>query len=194
MLISAAKTLYPLAERYKECLPLPQARSNAVPLLFGIFSIQYLTQFDILFIVSIVIIIYITIFSKCYYNNKKKMILFDLKCENEHQFEAWFSSSKNYDEQIKEKLVICPFCNSSKVSKSLMAPNINIGKSANDKNKDVNIMQKKIEKKIRKFKKFIENNTENVGKNFAEEARKIYYGEKNLGQLEENQLKVKLRN
>ena len=100
------------------------------------------------------------------------MILFDLKCENEHQFEAWFPSSKNYDEQIKKKLVICPFCNSSKVTKSLMAPNINIGKSANDKNKNVNIMQNKIEKKIRKFKKFIENNTENVGKKFAEEARK----------------------
>ena len=108
------------------------------------------------------------------------MILFDLKCENGHKFEAWFPSSSKYDDQIKKKLVICPYCDSTKIEKSLMAPNINLRKSSkknNNENKK-NIEKENLEKKINKFKKFIEKNTENVGKNFAEEARKIYYGEK----------------
>lgn len=104
------------------------------------------------------------------------MILFDLICENEHQFEAWFPSSSKYDEQIKKKLVACPYCNSVKVRKSLMAPNINLGNSS--KKEKNNTQKESLEKKIKKFKKYIEENTDNVGKNFAEEARKIYYGEK----------------
>ncbi len=108
------------------------------------------------------------------------MILFDLKCENDHQFEAWFPSNSKYDEQIKRKLVSCPYCNTKKVKKSLMAPNLNL---ANSTKKGIKENEKKpskyeLEKQIKKFKKYIEKNTENVGKNFAEEARKIYYGEK----------------
>ena len=108
------------------------------------------------------------------------MILFDLKCENEHKFEAWFPSSSNYENQLKKKMIECPYCNSKKIKKSLMAPNLNV-KSQSKKNsieKKNDIAQINLEKKIKKFKKFVEKNTENVGKNFAEEARKIYYGEK----------------
>ena len=106
------------------------------------------------------------------------MILFDLSCENEHQFEAWFPSSKKYDEQRKRKLISCPYCNSNKIKKALMAPNLNmLSKSKNKKN--VSLKNKKsLETNIKKLKKLIETNTKDVGKNFAEEARKIYYGEK----------------
>ena len=52
------------------------------------------------------------------------MILYDLNCENKHVFEAWFSSSTQYEEQRKKKLINCPFCNSSKVKKALMAPKL----------------------------------------------------------------------
>ena len=61
-----------------------------------------------------------------------------------------------------------------------MAPNLNV-KSRSKKNsldKKSDLSQTHLEKEIKKFKKFVEKNTENVGKNFAEEARKIYYGEK----------------
>ena len=108
------------------------------------------------------------------------MILFDLKCKNGHRFEAWFPSNSKYEYQVKRNLILCPNCNTSKIEKSLMAPNINLGKNtkitkkASEKADEKNIM----EKEIRKFKKYIEKNTDNVGKNFAEEARKIYYGEK----------------
>ena len=108
------------------------------------------------------------------------MILFDLKCENDHKFEVWFPSSSNYEEQLKKKMIECPYCNSKKIKKSLMAPNLNVKirskKSSIEKKND--LAQIDLEKKIKKFKNFVKKNTENVGKNFAEEARKIYYGEK----------------
>lgn len=108
------------------------------------------------------------------------MILFDLSCENEHQFEAWFPSSKKYDEQNKKKLISCPYCNSNKVKKALMAPNLNIlSKGTSKSKKNASLKNKKsLETNIKKLKKLIETNTEDVGQNFAEEARKIYYGEK----------------
>tara|TARA_B100000686_G_C16710193_1_gene928646 strand:+ start:577 stop:1005 length:429 start_codon:yes stop_codon:yes gene_type:complete len=107
------------------------------------------------------------------------MILFDLNCENDHKFEAWFPSNSKYEAQLKKKLINCPICDTSKVKKSLMAPNINLSNSAKKpKNVKKNKEKNNLEKQITKFKRFIEKNTENVGKNFAEEARKIYYGEK----------------
>ena len=108
------------------------------------------------------------------------MILFDLKCENGHKFEAWFPSSSDYENQLKKKMIECPYCNSKKIKKSLMAPNLNfksrLKKNSINKKKDLSHIN--LEKQIKKFKSFVEKNTENVGKNFAEEARKIYYGEK----------------
>ena len=103
------------------------------------------------------------------------MILFDLQCEKGHKFECWFASSANYVEQLKNKEIICPYCNSTKIQKSLMAPNINT-KNSQKSNKQ-KLAQNILENQIKKFKKYIEKNTDNVGKNFAEEARKIYYGE-----------------
>ena len=107
------------------------------------------------------------------------MILYDLNCENGHTFEAWFASSEQYDKQNKKKLINCPICNSNKIKKALMAPNLKGSKKSNKsfdekKAKDEN---KKFKTKLKEFKKFIESNTEDVGKNFTEEAKKIYYGE-----------------
>ena len=107
------------------------------------------------------------------------MILFDLQCEKGHKFECWFASSANYQEQKKNKMIVCPYCNSTKIQKSLMAPNINTkSTSKNSKNNNKQkLAQNNLQNQIKKFKKYIEKNTDNVGKNFAEEARKIYYGE-----------------
>ena len=107
------------------------------------------------------------------------MILFDLKCDKDHKFEAWFASTDNYEKQLKKMLIVCPYCGSTKIQKSLMAPNINIkyGSKKNVRKNKTDSYQRKLENKIKKFKKFIVENTDNVGNNFAEEARKIYYGE-----------------
>tara|TARA_B100001027_G_C16159319_1_gene281801 strand:- start:278 stop:709 length:432 start_codon:yes stop_codon:yes gene_type:complete len=108
------------------------------------------------------------------------MILFDLICKHSHRFEAWFPSSEQYDKQRKRGLVKCPYCNTTSVKKAIMAPNVQVSKiskvqpeSILQKNKDIETT-----KEIKKIKKYIEMNTENVGTRFAEEARKIYYGEK----------------
>ena len=61
-----------------------------------------------------------------------------------------------------------------------MAPNLNLSNKSKIKVKDDSkaIQESKLRQQVLKLKKYIEKNTENVGKNFAEEARKIYYGEK----------------
>ena len=107
------------------------------------------------------------------------MILFDLQCDKNHKFECWFASSIKYEEQLKDKMIICPYCNSTKIQKSLMAPNINTKSTSKNskKNNKKKLAQDNLENQIKKFRKYIEKNTDNVGKNFAEEARKIYYGE-----------------
>ena len=56
--------------------------------------------------------IYITI--------EQNMILFDLQCEKDHKFECWFASSANYQEQLKNKMIACPYCNSTKINKALI--------------------------------------------------------------------------
>jgi len=52
------------------------------------------------------------------------MIRYRLACPKSHEFEAWFPSGEACDKQIKEKLVACPRCGSTKVAKALMAPSV----------------------------------------------------------------------
>ena len=106
------------------------------------------------------------------------MIKFDLVCENDHIFEVSFDDSSSYEIQKKKKLIECPFCNSLKISKSVMAPNVT--KKSSSTMKTINKQNKlfsNYNKQINKIKLEIEKNFKYVGKNFPEEARKIYYGE-----------------
>jgi hypothetical protein len=50
------------------------------------------------------------------------VIVFDLRCESAHVFEAWFGSSAAYEEQRAGGLLMCPFCGSADVGKAVMAP------------------------------------------------------------------------
>ncbi len=107
------------------------------------------------------------------------MIKFDLKCNNEHVFEASFDDSKSYESQKKRKLIECPYCSSYKVSKSIMAPNISSKSNRAKKlKKDQDKVFANYNKQINKLKSEIENNFKYVGSRFPEEARKIHYGEK----------------
>ena len=51
-----------------------------------------------------------------------------LNCFEGHEFEAWFRSSADYDEQRSKEIVECPECGSYKVEKAIMAPNVSVGK------------------------------------------------------------------
>jgi len=52
------------------------------------------------------------------------MIVFDLKCDKGHQFECWFRSSTDYDDQQARALLECPYCGSGAVTKAMMAPSL----------------------------------------------------------------------
>lgn len=57
------------------------------------------------------------------------MIKYQLICDKSHEFEAWFSNSSAYDDQVKVGYVSCPFCESTQVRRALMAPNLNSPKT-----------------------------------------------------------------
>ena len=103
-----------------------------------------------------------------------KFRLFCKKCSKD--FDSWFASSKEYEKLKKSKLLNCPKCNSYNIKKSLMAPSV-----INNKKKINNLNSKKhieIKNKLKKYQKFIENNFDYVGNNFAYEARSIHYNNK----------------
>ena len=106
------------------------------------------------------------------------MIKFDLICDEQHRFEAWFGSNADFDAQRDAGLVSCPHCGSGAVEKALMAPSVSTAR-----NKDaamqlaMNTNQKAAMDQLRKAVKAIRDNSEDVGARFPEEARKIHYGE-----------------
>ncbi len=101
------------------------------------------------------------------------MIVFNLKClVCEYPFEGWFDNTKAFNNQKKRKLINCPNCESSNISKALVAPNIS--KKSNSKS---NKNKKTLASNIKKIKKIVEENFDYVGENFSEEAKKIKYGE-----------------
>ena len=101
------------------------------------------------------------------------MIVFNLICsECEYPFEGWFDDTKSFNSQKKRNLINCPNCESSNVSKTLVAPNVS--KKSNSKP----VKNKKtLASNIKKIRKIVEKNFDYVGDNFFEEAKKIKYGE-----------------
>ena len=106
------------------------------------------------------------------------MIKYNLKCSNNHEFESWFSDSKEFDKLNKKKLLECIYCSSKKINKSIMAPMISNLKK--DENFDViNEDFKNNKNKLLKLRKYIEKNFEYVGKNFSKKVREVYYDKNN---------------
>ena len=105
------------------------------------------------------------------------MIKYLLKCNKKHEFESWFSDSREFEKLKKKNLIECIFCQSKNVDKSIMSPNIISKKKIVEKklnDKEFN----KIKKDLLKIKKFVEKNFEFVGDKFPREAREIYYSNK----------------
>lgn len=103
------------------------------------------------------------------------MIKFSLNCKCGNIFDSWFSSSSEFERLKGKKYLTCPICNSSKITKSLMSPNLN--KKSNTRILN-NTSEQKVRNKLVEFKKFVEKNCKNVGNKFAQEARKIHYSKK----------------
>ena len=101
------------------------------------------------------------------------MIVFNLNCcDCDYSFEGWFENSKEYSKQKKKNLITCPSCESIKIKKGLMTPNLT--KKSNSKK---NLPKKTIASNISKIRKIVEKNFDYVGDKFTEEAKKIKYGE-----------------
>ena len=107
------------------------------------------------------------------------MIKYKLICENCNlSFDSWFASSNEFEKLKKRNLLNCFKCNSKKVDKTLMAPKLVKNIFNQTKNSQEKISAKNINKKFKEYQKFIEKNFENVGENFAFEARSIHYDKK----------------
>ena len=101
------------------------------------------------------------------------MIVFNLICKKcEYPFEGWFENTKIFNSQKKRKLINCPNCDSSNITKALVAPNI-----PRKSNSKIVKNKKTLASNIKKIKKIVEENFDYVGDNFSEEAKKIKYGE-----------------
>jgi len=96
------------------------------------------------------------------------MIVYDLRCRKGHGFEAWFRDSAAYDEQAAAGKVSCPTCGSRRIEKAPMAPRVAKGRP----DAEVAILRA-----AREVRRKVEENCDYVGPDFAEEARKIHYGE-----------------
>lgn len=102
------------------------------------------------------------------------VIVYNLRCKGSHEFEGWFKDSAAFDAQAASGKLVCPICNSRKIDKAIMAPAV-----AGARKSDLAAPEEM--RKMRQFmsglRKHVLDNAENVGPNFAEEARKIHYGE-----------------
>ncbi len=102
------------------------------------------------------------------------MIKYNLKCKNKHEFESWFSDSKEFEKLRSKNMIECSFCKTKSVTKSIMSPRI-ATKEEKAKNKESLKEIEKIRKDLLKMRKFVEKNFEYVGNNFPREVRSIYY-------------------
>jgi len=109
------------------------------------------------------------------------MILYNLVCTNDHEFEAWFRDGATYDKQSAAGDIDCPFCGTSRVSKAPMAPHLTRSKggASGDDRAEVRAREvaEQILEAVNKLRRQIRENSEDVGDNFAKEARRIHYGE-----------------
>ena len=108
------------------------------------------------------------------------MKVLDLQCTHRHGFEGWFASNEAFDSQLAAGLVECPVCGDIAIAKLLTAPRLNLGHAKAPETQhaaptlsDASTPEGRWMRAVRELMA----NTENVGERFADEARKIHYGE-----------------
>jgi len=121
------------------------------------------------------------------------MKVLDLQCQHGHAFEGWFGSESDFQTQLSSDLVACPLCGDHQVAKLLSAPRLNLTTSVREPaavsegtavvpvapvHDQHSSTMAQLNQNWMKVVKHVLQNTEDVGSGFAEEARKIHYGEK----------------
>jgi len=111
------------------------------------------------------------------------MIVFDLQCREGHRFEGWFASAKEFGAQKKRGLLSCPSCGGTGIERALSAPRLNMGaqepartvqKTPDMEGKDPFAIAQMLYSRMLDE---VLTKSEDVGKRFPEEARKIFYKE-----------------
>jgi hypothetical protein len=112
------------------------------------------------------------------------MKVLNLQCSHAHGFEGWFASEDDFQDQLARGLVECPLCGDTGVNKLPSAPRLNLGASepaaapaAAPKQGVMSAPDAQLQAAWLQVVKQVMANTEDVGERFAEEARKIHYGE-----------------
>ena len=110
------------------------------------------------------------------------MKVLDLQCAREHLFEGWFAGEEDFANQKKSGALICPLCGDSTVNKRLSAPRLNLlsrgtesAPPRDDPTPDKSSLT--LHEAWMALGRYVLANTEDVGNQFAQEARKIHYGE-----------------
>ena len=109
------------------------------------------------------------------------MIRYALQCAAGHGFESWFRDSSAFEDQARRGLLACPECGSTKIGKQIMAPAVAVKDEVvpagprpvamlGEKEREMRAM-------LRALHQHLKDNAQDVGAEFAEEARKIHYGE-----------------
>jgi hypothetical protein len=105
------------------------------------------------------------------------VIRFSLVCDKDHEFEAWFRSNDDFDTQSRRGFVECPACGSKKVGKALMAPSVSTGRKKEQIALAMGEAQKQALAQLKAMAAKVRESADYVGDKFAEEARKIHFGE-----------------
>ncbi|MCO5064864.1 MAG: DUF1178 family protein [Rhizobiaceae bacterium] len=105
------------------------------------------------------------------------MIRFSLVCDSAHEFEGWFRSNDDFDTQKKRGFVDCPHCGSTRVEKALMAPAVSTARKQEKIALAMGEQQRRVMAEMKAFAERVKADADYVGDRFADEARKIHFGE-----------------
>ncbi len=107
------------------------------------------------------------------------MKVLDLRCAQQHAFEGWFGSEDDFQGQLARGLLECPLCGERQVEKQLSAPRLNLGAARSEATESAVTPAGPAQRQQAwlAMVREVMARTEDVGPRFAEEARKIHYGE-----------------
>ena len=110
------------------------------------------------------------------------MKVLDLQCTHGHTFEGWFASEDDFLAQCQKSMVQCPLCGDASIHKKLSAPRLNLSNNRQEKPAEVEVLSTpttdaSVTAIWLEMARRIVANTQDVGNSFAEEARKMHYGE-----------------
>jgi len=101
------------------------------------------------------------------------LIHYQLCCGADHAFDGWFPDSAGFDAQVARDLVACPTCGTTSVRRALMTPAVPAKRAASK----AALMPDELRAKLQRLRSEIERNCDDVGADFADEARRIHSGD-----------------